>query len=228
MRVDQLMTRSVKTVAPGAPLKEVAAILVENRISGLPVCDAGGRVLGVVSEADILLKERGVEGGHSRLARLLSPPDPDDVAKAEAVTAGDAMTSPAITIGPFRWTHEAARLMLEHGINRLPVVKGEKLVGIVTRADLVRAFHRPDHALEQEIRRDLLDETLWVSPGSVDVEVAAGAVTLHGQVEGRSDAQLIERLVGRVPGVVSVTSELTWRVDDLTRKYERELARTKL
>ena len=225
MRVDRLMTRSVKTVAPSTPLKQVAALLAEHRISGVPVCDADGHVLGVVSEADILRKERGVERAGGRISRLLDPPDAAELAKAQARTAEEAMTAPAVTVGPFRLTHEAARLMLEHGINRLPVVRDGKLVGIVTRADLVRAFDRPDHAIAHEITHDLLDETLWISPGSVHVEVDRGEVTLGGEVEGRSDAQLVERLVARVPGVVSVTSELTWRVDDLTRKHRRDAAR---
>ena len=115
--------------------------------------------------------------------------------------------------------------MLEHGINRLPVVRDDRLVGIVTRADLVRAFNRPDDAIAHEITHELLDETLWIAPGMVHVEVERGEVTLTGRVEGRSDAKLVERLVARLPGVVSVTSQLTWLVDDLTRKHRRDLAR---
>lgn len=226
MRVEDLMTRTVKTVAPGASLKQVAGLLVENGISGLPVCDVGGRVVGVVSEADILLKERGVDR-RGRLAWLLAPPEPEEVAKAEARTAAEAMTSPAITISPFRSVHEAARLMLEHGVNRLPVVKEDRLVGIVTRADVVRAFHRTDHEIAREIRDEVLQRTLWIRPGSVAVDVEGGEVTLRGDVEGRSDLTLIERLVARVPGVVGVTSELTWREDDTSRKYQRQLARMK-
>jgi CBS domain-containing protein len=223
MRVDQLMTRAVKTVAPGAPLKQVAAILVENRISGLPVCDVDGRVLGVVSEADILLKERGLGPPRGALHRLVRHPEPEAVAKAQARTAADAMTSPAITISPFRSAHEAARLMLEHGINRLPVVKAGRLVGIITRADLVRAFHRPDHAIAEEIRSDVLERTLWIAPETVRISVERGDVTLRGELEGHSDATLIERLVARVPGVVGVRSELTWRVDDLSRRHRHEI-----
>jgi CBS domain-containing protein len=227
MRVDQLMTIAVKTVAPGTPLKTVAAILVESRISGAPVCDVDGRVLGVVSEADFLLKERGVERRGGLLSWVVTQPDPETAAKAGARTAAEAMSSPAITISPYRSVHEAARLMLEHGINRLPVVKEDRLVGIVTRADLVRAFDRPDHMIALEIGSDVLERTLWIPAGAVQVSVERGEVTLRGEVEGRSDAALIERLVARVPGVVGVTSELTWRVDDLSRKYQREIARTR-
>jgi CBS domain-containing protein len=227
MRVEELMTKRVKTVAPGASLKQVAALLIENGISGVPVCDVDGRVLGVVSEADVLLKEQGVERAGGRLARLIAPGNDQEIAKAEARTAGEAMTAPAITINPFRSVHEAGRLMLEHGINRLPVVREDRLVGIVTRADLVRAFDRGDDAIAQEIRVELLERSLWLEPEAVAVEVERGQVTLRGEVEGRSDAQLIERLVARVVGVVGVTSELTWRVDDTSRKYQRAQTRAR-
>ena len=227
MRVDDLMTREVRTVAPDAPLKEVAEILVEHGISGLPVCDASGRVVGVVSEADILLKERGTETGGRPLAAFRPRSDARVDAKVSAHTAGEAMTSPAITISPFRSAHEAARLMIEHGVNRLPVLRDDELVGIVTRADLVRAFQRRDHEIALEIQEDILKRTVWLDPGQVTVDVDGGEVLLRGQVEGRSDAQLIERLAARVAGVVGVTSEVTWRVDDTSRKYQRRLARMK-
>jgi CBS domain-containing protein len=225
MRVDELMTKEVRTVAPETTLKEVAELLVRHGISGLPVCDTDGRVLGVVSEADILLKERGTDTSGAPRAvfsgRRRVPP------KASARTAGEAMTSPAVTISPFRSVHEAARLMIEHRVNRLPVVRNDEILGIVTRADFVRAFQRHDHEIALEISDDILKRTVWLDPGQVAVRVDAGEVTLRGKVEGRSDAQLIERLVARVAGVVGVTSELTWRVDDTSRKYQRRLTRMK-
>jgi CBS domain-containing protein len=225
MRVDNLMTREVRTVPPETTLKDVAELLVQHGISGLPVCDAEGRVLGVVSEADILLKEQGTERSSGSPAAF--PKRRRATPKASARTAGEAMTAPAVTISPFRSVHEAARLMIEHGVNRLPVVRDDELVGIVTRADLVRAFQRHDHEIALEICDDILKRTVWVDPGQVSVEVEEGEVRLRGEVEGRSDAQLIARLVARVAGVVGVTSELTWRVDDTSRKYQRRLARMK-
>jgi CBS domain-containing protein len=228
MRVHDVMTKSVKTVAPDASLKDVAALLVENGISGLPVCDDDGRVLGVVSEADILAKERGAEPADGMLAWLLARPDADTVVKARARTAADAMTTPAITVSAYASAHVAARLMLEHGINRLPVVKQDRLVGIVTRADLVRAFGRSDYQIAWEIERDVLVRALWIPPGDVKVEVERGVVTLRGVVDTRSDAHSVVRIVERVPGVVAVTSHVTWRVDDLSRKRRRALARSRL
>jgi CBS domain-containing protein len=223
MRVKEVMTKSVKTVAPDTSLKVVASLLVDHGISGLPVCGDDGVVLGVVSEADILLKECGVESTGGRLAWLLARPDAEAVAKVEARTAGDAMTSPAITVSAYASAHVAARLMLEHGINRLPVVKQDRLVGIVTRADLVRAFGRSDYQIAWEIQREVLERALWIAPGDVKVGVERGVVTLRGVVDTRSDAHLVGRIVERVPGVVAVTSHVTWRVDDLSRKRRREL-----
>jgi CBS domain-containing protein len=207
------------TIGPETPLRDVARILVERGISGLPVCDAERRVLGVVSEGDILYKEHDpAQPRRGPLGWLAYGGTTPAVVKAAALTAGEAMTAPPITIGRHRPVAEAARLMTEHRVNRLPVVKGDELVGIVTRADLVRAFTRPDEQIAQEIRRDIVRRSLWLDPATVQVAVERGAVTLAGQLEGRSDAVVLERLVARVPGVVSVRSELTWREDDTGRR----------
>jgi CBS domain-containing protein len=220
MKVKELMTESVRTVTPDTPLKEVAAILAEEGISGLPVVDEGGRVLGVVSEADILYKEQARRPRRSGpLSWFVDVGAFDAALKGAARTAGETMSEPPITIGPERSVAEAARLMIERHVNRLPVVKGETLVGIVTRADLVRAFTRTDTAVAEEIREEVLKRALWIDPAAVTVEVADGEVTLAGQLEGRSDAQLLLTLVGRVPGVVAVSSEVGWRVDDTKRSF---------
>jgi len=224
MRVQEIMTTDVLTIGPEAPLKDVARILVEHRVSGIPVCDIERRVLGVVSEGDILYKAQSRDGRGGPLAWLLDSGSASAAAKAAARTVDEAMTSPAITISPFRSVDEAARLMIEHGVNRLPVVAGEELVGIVTRADLVRAFTRSDAAIRNEIVEELLERTLWLEPGSVQVGVVAGHVRLAGRLQTRSDASLLERLVARVAGVVSIESELGWVVDDSTRKGRRALA----
>jgi CBS domain-containing protein len=220
MNVEQLMTRDPMTVTPETTLKDVAAILSSKGISGLPVVDGESRVLGVVSEADILRKEQGLGGRRGGvLGWLLDREEADP--KLEARTAGEAMTSPALTIEPGRPAAEAARLMIEKQINRLPVVSGGRLVGIVTRADLVRAFHRPDEEIEREIRDDVLLNTLWIDPSRVSITVSNGEVSLSGKVETRTQAELVEAYVRRVPGVVDVHSELTWTVDDLARRSEQ-------
>ena len=227
MKVQDVMTHDVLCVAPEASLKEVATVLVEHAVSGVPVCDGDGRVLGVVSEADILYKERGPtlrRGGP--LAWLVDGGGYDEVVKSAARTAGEAMTRPAVTIDPARPVSEAATLMLASRVNRLPVVKEDRLLGIVTRADLVRAFTRTDAEIEHEIRADVLDHVLLLAPGDVSVIVMDGQVKLGGFVERRSDAEILPRLVGRVPGVVAVDSDVEWRLDDLSRKGQRALAST--
>jgi CBS domain-containing protein len=220
MKVKDLMTTGVRTVTPGTPLKEVAAILAEEGISGLPVCDDEGRVIGVVSEADILYKEQARRQRRSGPLGWFAEGQGFDAAlKGAARTAGETMSEPPITIGPERAVAEAARLMIERNVNRLPVVRGEELVGIVTRADLVRAFTRSDGEIREEIREEVLKRALWIDPSAIGVEVADGEVTLTGQLEGRSDVQLLLTLVGRVPGVVTVHSEVGWRVDDTRRTF---------
>jgi len=217
-------------VAPEASLKDVAAVLVEHAISGMPVCDGDGRILGIVSEADILYKERGPRprrGGP--LAWLVDGAGYAEVAKSAARTAGKAMTRPAVTIDPDRPVSEAARLMLERRVNRLPVVKADQLLGIVTRADLVRAFTRTDAEIEHEIRDEVLHRLLQGTddpPGAVSVVVTEGQVRLGGLVERRSDAELLPGFVARVPGVVAVDAAVKWRFDNVSRKGQRALART--
>ena len=226
MRVRELMTEKVLTIGPEAPIKDVAKILVENRISGLPVCDISGRVLGVISEGDILYKEHDPREGSvgGPLAWIVDGTTRyTGYVKAAALTAGKAMTAPAITIPPYESVSEAARIMCERRVNRLPVVRDERLVGIVTRADLVRAFTRGDEEIEREIREDVIERTMWIDTGKIEVVVQRGRVVLTGGLQTRSDVELLGRLVGRVPGVVAVESRVAWNVDDTTRRGRRSL-----
>lgn len=186
MQVKDVMTSPAVTVQTGTSLKDVAGLLAERGISGLPVLDADGTLVGVVSEADILRKE------------LAGP----------ARTAGEAMTSPARTIEPVRAAVEAARLMLEAGVNRLPVVSGGELVGIVTRADLVRAFVRPDADIEQDIRENVALRSHGIDPNGLGVLVREGVVQISGPVASSEDAELVERLIRGIAGVVSVDARL--------------------
>ena len=221
MRVRELMTESVLTIGPEAPLKDVAKVLIENRISGLPVCDIEGHVLGVISEGDILYKEHDPTEGHvgGPLGWIVDgSPNLAGAVKAQAMTAAKAMTAPAVTIAPYESVSQAARIMCEHRVNRLPVVKGDRLVGIVTRADLVRAFTRGDAEIERELREDVLARTMWIDAGRVDVTVRNGVVTLTGGLRTRSDVELLGRLAARVPGVLAVESTVAWELDDTTRK----------
>jgi CBS domain-containing protein len=218
MNVRDVMTTDAATVTPGTSLKEVARILVDRGISGVPVVDAEGGVLGVVSETDLLAKERAdppARGGP--LAWLVDPAEVVERRKLAARLAGEVMSAPALTIAPQRSLATAAGWMLDHRVNRLPVVEHGKLVGIVTRADLVRAFARPDAEIAREIRGDVLGRQMLLDDRAVDVEVDAGEVVLRGVFGRRSQAQLMPRLVARVAGVVGVESKLTWREDDTAR-----------
>jgi CBS domain-containing protein len=202
------MTQDVATVAPDTDLRDVAALLVQKRISGVPVVDRG-RVLGVVSERDILFKERPSDGlSRSVLSWLMD--EGDLMLKIDARTARAAMTSPAVVMAPARSVADAAALMLDEGISRLPVVDNGVLVGIVTRHDLVRAFARTDEEIWLEIESDPLVRAYWHRPGSSDITVSGGEVTLRGKVGSKQEAHLIEAFVDRVPGVVGVTSQLHW------------------
>jgi CBS domain-containing protein len=226
MRVRELMTEQVLTIGPEAPIKDVARILVDSRISGMPVCDIEGHVLGVISEGDILYKEHDPRDSHlgGPLGWIVDgTPDYAGYAKAQALTARKAMTSPAVTIAPWESVADAARIMCERHVNRLPVVKDERLVGIVTRSDLVRAFTRSDEEIEHEVKEDVVERTMWIDSGEVEAIVTSGHATLSGRLHKRSDVDLLNRLVARVPGVTEVDSTVTWDIDDTTRKGRRAL-----
>jgi CBS domain-containing protein len=219
MKVADVMTRNVVAVRPETPLRDVAALMVERGISGVPVVDAAGAVLGVVSEADFLVKERGAEGiRHRFLARFFgeSRQTLAELSKIEATTAGEAMTSPAVTVAAGDPLKQAAAEMASRKINRLPVVDGGVLVGIVTRADIVRAFVRSDDELERLVRDEVLAKTaFWLEPEAFGVAIRDGVVHLDGRVERRSLAETIVEVTRDLGGVVGVESGLTWEIDDV-------------
>jgi CBS domain-containing protein len=212
MKITELMTDDVVTIAPETPLKQVAAILSTNHISGAPVCNRNGEVLGVISEADILRKEEGVSADVGGPFRWLLRRLDGETAKVAARTAAEAMTSPPVTIRATASAAVAARLMIERRVNRLPVMSNGDLVGIVTRADLVRAFHRSDETIAAEIRDDVIAHALWLAPETLDLAVRDGVVTISGLVETDADAEVAERLIRRIPGVLDVHADLQARV----------------
>lgn len=213
VRIGEVMTRDVVSVTPETPLKDVAAVLVERGISGLPVCDADGTVVGVLSEADLLVKQGGSpERSGGLFAWLVETASAPDLAKLRAHTAGEAMTAPAITVEPDSPVSEAARTMVSLGVNRLPVVEDGRLAGIVTRADLVRLFTRSDDEIARDIRQDVI-KRLWIAPERIEVEVERGEVVLRGEVDTEVEAELLAKRIPLVAGVVGVHSELSWAVD---------------
>jgi CBS domain-containing protein len=216
LTVRDLMTRDVVTVGLATPLKEVARLLVEHAVSGLPVID-GERVVGVVSEGDLLAKEQAPgEVDRRPFGRILgeSRATREQLAKMEATTAGEAMSAPAVTIAPERPIVEAATAMARSGVNRLPVVDGDRLVGIISRADVMRALTRSDEELAEEIRTAVLYQTLWLDPAVFEVAVTNGVARIRGRVARRSTAELIERIPALIPGVIGVDADVSWDIDD--------------
>ena len=221
MRVSELMTEKVLTIGPEAPIKDVAKVLVANGISGLPVCDIEGRVLGVISEGDILYKEHDPKEGHigGPLGWIIDgTPNNAGYVKARALTARKAMTAPAITIAPWESVAEAAQIMCERHVNRLPVVKDGLLVGIVTRADLVRAFTRTDAEIERELREDVLERTMWIDTGKVEVSVQDGRAALSGRLQRGATSSCSTDWLRAFPAWSTIESTVAWNVDDTTRR----------
>jgi CBS domain-containing protein len=208
MKVRDVMTEAVYTVTGDTPLKTVATRMLEYGISGMPVVD-GDRLVGVVSETDILFKERVAPDRKGLVDWIVHYADDPPVAKLDARTAAESMTTPAVTVGPERSVSDAAALMLDLRIDRLPVVDGGEVIGIVTRADLVRAFTRPDDEIEQDIREEGLLRRYWLDPSEVDVAVNDGNVVLSGDMHSPELADSLVAFAERTPGVVSVESRLT-------------------
>jgi CBS domain-containing protein len=221
MKIETLMSKHVVTASPDTSLKRVARMLTRYRISGIPVCDEDGAVLGVVSEADILCKERGAVPEPGGLLGWLFEKADAECTRLLARTAGEAMTAPALTIAPSASVNVAAQIMIRRHINRLPVVEDGRLVGIVSRADLVRAFHRSDEEIAHEVEDDVLLRQLWISPDDVHVAVDDGVVTLTGVVDDKTQAEFVAAYALRVPGVVDVISQVEYRVDDQSKRLGR-------
>ena len=213
--VKDLMTPQVVTIGPATPFKEIVARLANHRVSAVPVVDDDGLVLGVVSEADLLLKEEF--------------PDPDaDIPlfwtkrrrlerdQAAATTARDLMSIAVVSIAPDATVAEAARRMHTAGVKRLPVLdEGGRLVGILSRADLLKVFNRPDQAIRREIMDEVIVGEFMMDPNRFFIHVTDGAVVLQGRVERRSLLPSLVRAVHSVEGVVRVKNRLTFDIDDV-------------
>ncbi|WP_055484932.1 CBS domain-containing protein [Streptomyces sp. WMMB 322] len=199
------MTHTVVAVGRQATFKDVTRSMQEWRVSAVPVLEADGRVIGVVSEADLLAKEEyrdgvpGMNEPRERMARLL---------KSGALTAGDLMSSPAVSVREDARLTEAARIMARRHVKRLPVVDGEgRLRGVVSRGDLLKVFLREDEDIAEEIRR----EVIGLLPGGGDglrVAVENGVATVRGRLPDSSLAPVAARLIRSVEGVVDVRFDL--------------------
>ncbi|MFB7209125.1 CBS domain-containing protein [Streptomyces sp. NPDC056255] len=186
--VDDVMTHAVVTVNRGAPFKDIVEAMRQWRISALPVVSDEGRVVGVVSEADLLLKAQGAD-------------------ESRAVTAGQLMTVPAVTVPRNAGIAGAARLMARGHLKRLPVVDDDgRLVGVVSRGDLLKIYLRPDKDIAQELRELIMTQLLPVGSASVYVHVSDGIVGLSGTVPDPSLGDVLVRVARTVPGVVDVSA----------------------
>jgi CBS domain-containing protein len=212
--VRDVMTTEVVTIQPWTPFREIVTRLAEHRISAAPVLDAEGNLLGIVTEADLLLKqehpdlELNVPLAWSRRRRL-------EREKAAAVVAGKLMTTPPVTVSPTATITEAARRMHTAGVKRLPVVdETSRLVGIVSRADLLKVFTRSDEAIWREIMDDVIVGDFMMDPSRFFIDVVDGVVALQGNVERSRLIPFLVRAVHGVEGVVRVEDRLTFDVDD--------------
>ena len=215
-RVRDVMTAGVVTVADSAGFKEIVRLMHEHGVSALPVVNGDGRLVGVVSEADLLLKEEyeADEGAERRLLDFRWRRA--ERAKAAGVLAAQVMTKHVVTVEPDATLPKAARLLHEHKVRRLPVVDEQgTVIGIVSRADLLKVFLRADREIFDEVTRDVLRRTLWLAPDAIRVTVRDGVVVLEGVVEQRSMIPLVVALVQGVEGVVEVESRLGNEVDDV-------------
>jgi len=209
--VKDVMTTRVVAVRKGASFKDIAALLTEHRVSAFPVVDDEGKVIGVVSEADLLSKEALVAAIGAQVARLRGAPFGGEFAKAAAVTAVDLMTKPPVVVTPDEPVTSAARLMYHARVKRLPVV-GERgqLVGIISRADALSVYNRPDEEIRQEIIKNVILNEFLADPDRFAVTVSSGIVTLEGHPETTSRGRDLVGETWHVEGVVSVRDRLTY------------------
>ena len=197
MLVRDLMTTDVVAVGPGASIRDAARLMFRYRVSGVPVVDMDDHVLGIITEGDFLAME---------IERLETGAVPTAVR--------EVMSKSVKTIPPEMDVTGAARFMQAQDVKRLVVASDGRMVGIISRFDIVSAFTRPDDLIEDEIREDLVRRVLFVDPESIDVSVLNGVATFVGSIGTRTEARLVEELARRLDGVVDVSNQLTWRIDD--------------
>jgi CBS domain-containing protein len=205
-QVKDVMTTDAVAVAETASYKHLIEIMRQGRISSVPVVDATGHVSGVVSEADLLLKEVGLDA----LTGLRATGRRGELAKATGLTAADLMTQPAVTIGPEDSVGEAARRMHDFRIKHLPVVGHDGvLVGIVSRIDLLSVFDRPDQDIRSEITDKIMAGRSALDPQAFSVTVASGVVTVSGRAPSEAVAAELIDAICRTEGVVNVRDRIT-------------------
>ncbi|MFK0160583.1 CBS domain-containing protein [Streptomyces sp. NPDC090493] len=228
-KVGSVMTTDVVHATSGTSFKEVARLLADHRISGLPVLDEDDKVIGVLSETDLMVRQAATAEPYGHKHRTpsigqLSPGARRQATKAEARTAGELMSVPPVTVHAEDTIAAAARTMADRHVERLPVLDVEnRLVGIVTRRDLLRVFLRPDPEIRQEVIDEVLVHALWVPPSTVEVSVTEGVVTLTGHMERQTETEIAVSMTRQIDGVVGVLDKLTYRLDNARIREEQAL-----
>lgn len=224
LKAKDVMTSPVVTVRPGTPVREVSGLMLEHRISGLPVVDEDGRLVGIITESDLLQKA----SGPSPLERLafLRPEQAQELdqhlRRYEAKVASEMMTRPVVTAEETTSLRELARLMADRRINRVPIVRDGHVVGIVTRHDILKAFARSDEVLQQVVRNLFEFDLAGVDARRVEAQVHSGIVHLAGGVKTRLEAEALTSVLRSIDGVIDVeNSNLTWEVDNRPRTERR-------
>ncbi len=223
MRARDVMTREVVFVAPETPVEQIIRLLLEHRVSGVPVLDRG-ELVGIVSEGDLILRERA-QRPRTSMAYLFQQLFEDhaklaeEYRKAHGLTAEHVMTREVVTCNPGTPVSEIANLMTEKRIKRVPVLDDGRLVGIVTRSDVLKALiQRSDRSprergplSDREISRALIDHLRkepWAKVERIQVETTNGVVVLRGLVENEQERAAIGLAAQRLPGVVEVRNQL--------------------
>jgi CBS-domain-containing membrane protein len=214
--VADVMSTNVISAAPQDSFSQLATLLRGAAIRAVPVVDAEATLLGVVSEADLMAAAARPDGGSaSRWSRPRHIRHRGPETKAGATTAAELMTDTVVTVTPSTGVAAAARTMMEHHLSWMPVCdETRRVVGVLSRSDVLAMFLRADASIRTEILDDVLRRVLLVDPTAVRVEVDGGVVTLTGELDARVDAEVAVRLTERVEGVVAVVDHLRFRNDE--------------
>lgn len=213
MKVVDVMTTDVVSAEPEWSLKQAARVMIDAGVSGLPVIGDNGMVVGIITEADFIETEAGRTIGRQRLFDTVF----GEKRTRTPSTVEAAMTRSPIVVDRNTTIAETARLMTDRKVKRLPVVDPNgHLEGIVSRGDILVAFARDDDVIADAVERGVIRRILMLESRDVSVHVADGVVMLSGQVPNRSDAKLLEELVGRIEGVIRCESDLVWSFDDIS------------
>jgi CBS domain-containing protein len=211
--VQDVMTREVATVRFQTSYHDIVSLMATRNVSAVPVIDEFDRVLGVVSEADLLLK---IEYGSEDAPKFFAwGTKKKEKVKAHGATAAELMSTPPVIVQPTASLTTAAQLLDREHIKRLPVINDlGRLVGIVSRSDLLSVYLRPDHTIREEIADDVLKRVLQLDSTEVQTEVTEGIATRTGNLDRKSTAQIAVHLTHAIPGVIDVVDKLSFAYDD--------------